>query len=166
MHEFRIREEEERARALVARVGIRAALLGGLLATIGGVAAVLVLRWIDPRPVVTVRDVERLISALAEIKRLHRKDPVGLFDHEYIDPDVTMSPEAAFYAKKTTVPLKESLGRIAGEFVMSYPPGIPILAPGERVTPDILEHIEFAKAKGCFMTGPQDMNIDNIQVVE
>ena len=110
-------------------------------------------------------DVERLISALAEIKRLHRKDPVGLFDHEYIDPDVAMSPEAAFYAKKTTVPLRESLGRIAGEFVMSYPPGIPILAPGERVTPDILEHIEFAKAKGCFMTGPQDMNIDNIQVV-
>ena len=55
MHEYRIRQEEERARALVARVGIRAALLGGLLATIGGVAAVLVLRWIDPRPVVTVR---------------------------------------------------------------------------------------------------------------
>ena len=111
-------------------------------------------------------DVERLISALAEIKRLHRKDPVGLFDHEYIDPDVAMSPEAAFYAKKTTVALRESLGRIAGEFVMSYPPGIPILAPGERVTPDILEHIEFAKAKGCFMTGPQDMSIDNLQVVE
>ncbi len=110
-------------------------------------------------------DVERLISALAEIKRLHRKDPVGLFDHEYIDPDVAMSPEAAFYAEKRTVPLRESLGRIAGEFVMSYPPGIPILAPGERVTPDILEHIEFAKAKGCFMTGPQDMNIDNLQVV-
>lgn len=55
MHEYRIRQEEERARALVVRVGIRAALLGGLLATIGGVAAVLVLRWIDPRPVVTVR---------------------------------------------------------------------------------------------------------------
>ena len=110
-------------------------------------------------------DVERLISALAEIKRLHKKDPVGLFDHEYIDPDVVMTPEAAFYARKTTVPLRESLGRIAGEFVMSYPPGIPILAPGERVTPDILEHIEFAKTKGCFMTGPQDMSIDNLQVV-
>ncbi|MBP5226078.1 MAG: arginine decarboxylase, partial [Kiritimatiellae bacterium] len=111
-------------------------------------------------------DVERLISAFAEIKRLHGKDPVGLFDHEYIDPDVAMSPEAAFYAEKETVPLKESLGRVAGEFVMSYPPGIPILAPGERVTPDILEHIEFAKAKGCFMTGPQDMSIGNIQVVK
>ena len=110
-------------------------------------------------------DVERLISALAEIKRLHRRDPGGMFDHEYIDPDIAMSPEAAFYARKVTVPLRESLGRVAGEFVMSYPPGIPILAPGERVTPDILEHIQFAKEKGCFMTGPQDMSIDNIQVV-
>ena len=110
-------------------------------------------------------DVERLISALAEIKRLHRKDPVGLFDHEYIDPDVTMTPEAAFVAGKESVPLEKSLGRIAGEFVMSYPPGIPILAPGERVTPDILEHIQYTKAKGCFMTGPLDMAIDNLQVV-
>ena len=110
-------------------------------------------------------DIERLISALAEIKRLHRRESAGLFDHEYIDPDVVMTPEAAFYARKTTVPLRDSLGRIAGEFVMSYPPGIPILAPGERVTPDILEHIEFAKTKGCFMTGPQDMSIDNLQVV-
>ena len=55
MHEFRIREEEERARALVARVGLRAALLGGLLATIGGAAAAMLLRWIDPRPAVIVR---------------------------------------------------------------------------------------------------------------
>ena len=111
-------------------------------------------------------DIERLISALAEIKRLHRKDPVGLFDHEYIDPDVVMTPEAAFVAPKQSVPLEQSLGRIAGEFVMSYPPGIPILAPGERVTPDILEHIQFTKAKGCFMTGPLDMKIENLQVVK
>lgn len=110
-------------------------------------------------------DIERLISALAEIKRLHCKDPVGLFDHEYVDPDVVMTPEAAFVAQKESVPLVKSLGRIAGEFVMSYPPGIPILAPGERVTPDVLEHIQFTKAKGCFMTGPLDMKIDNLQVV-
>ena len=44
-------------------------------------------------------------------------------------------------------------------------PSVKPFAPGERVTPDILEHIQFAKEKGCFMTGPQDMSIDNIQVV-
>ena len=111
-------------------------------------------------------DVERLISALAEIQRLHERSPVGLFDHEYIDPVIAMGPQDAFYAKKRRVPMKKSTGLIAGEFVMSYPPGIPIVAPGERITPDVLEHILFAKEKGCFMTGTEDMNLDYIQVVE
>ena len=111
-------------------------------------------------------DVERLISALAEIKRLHERSAAGLFDHEYIDPSIAMPPQEAFYAKKRRVPMRESTGLVAGEFVMSYPPGIPIVAPGERITPDVLEHILYAKEKGCFMTGTEDMNLDFIQVVE
>ena len=110
-------------------------------------------------------DVERLISALAEVKRLHERSPAGLFDHEYIDPDVAMTPQDAFYSKKIRVAMEKSVGFVAGEFVMSYPPGIPIVAPGERITPDILEHILFAKEKGCFMTGTEDMNLDFLQVV-
>ncbi len=110
-------------------------------------------------------DVERLISAFEEIKRQREKSPIGLFDHEYIDPVIDMAPQAAFYAKKRRVPIKESTGLVAGEFVMSYPPGIPIVAPGERITPDVLEHILFAKAKGCFMTGTEDMNLDFVNVV-
>ena len=42
---------------------------------------------------------------------------------------------------------------------MCYPPGIPILAPGERITKEILNYIEYAKAKGCSMTGPEEMCI-------
>ena len=110
-------------------------------------------------------DVERLISALEETKRLHEKSPIGLFDHEYIDPEIVMPPQRAFYAKKRRVPMRESTGLVAGEFVMSYPPGIPIVAPGERITPDVLEHILFAKEKGCFMTGTEDMNLDFINVL-
>ena len=112
-----------------------------------------------------VMDVERLISALAEVKRLHERSPAGLFDHEYIDPDVAMTPQDAFYSRKRRVAMADSVGLVAGEFVMSYPPGIPIVAPGERITPDILEHILFAKEKGCFMTGTEDMNLDFLQVV-
>ena len=112
-----------------------------------------------------VMDVERLISALAEVKRLHERSPAGLFDHEYIDPDVAMTPQDAFYSKKRRVAMEASVGLVAGEFVMSYPPGIPIVAPGERITRDILEHILFAKEKGCFMTGTEDMNLDFLQVV-
>ena len=111
-------------------------------------------------------DIERLISALEEIKRQREKSPIGLFDHEYIDPVIAMAPQEAFYAKKRRVPMRESTGLVAGEFVMSYPPGIPIVAPGERITPDVLEHILFAKEKGCFMTGTEDMDLNYINVVE
>ncbi len=110
-------------------------------------------------------DIERLISALEEIKRQREKSPIGLFDHEYIDPVIVLPPQEAFYAKKRRVPMRESTGLVAGEFVMSYPPGIPIVAPGERITPDVLEHILFAKEKGCFMTGTEDMNLDYLNVL-
>ena len=48
---------------------------------------------------------------------------------------------------------------------MCYPPGIPILAPGERITKEILQYIAYAKEKGCFMTGTEDMDISRINVV-
>lgn len=110
-------------------------------------------------------DIERLISALEEIKRQREKSPIGLFDHEYIDPVIAMPPQKAFYSKKRRIPMRDSIGQVAGEFVMSYPPGIPIVAPGERITPDVLEHILFAKEKGCFMTGTEDMNLEFINVL-
>ena len=77
-----------------------------------------------------------------------------------------MGPQEAFYSKKRSMPINQSKGKICGEFVMCYPPGIPILAPGERITEDILHYIAYAKEKGCFMTGTQDMKIENINIVE
>ncbi|MBO4793955.1 MAG: arginine decarboxylase, partial [Deltaproteobacteria bacterium] len=111
------------------------------------------------------QDLERLVSALAEIRRRYQKDPRGLLSQEYIDPEVVMSPQQAFYAGKKSVPLRESEGLVCSEFIMCYPPGIPILAPGERVTSEILDYIEYAKEKGCSMTGPEDPEIRNINVL-
>ena len=111
-------------------------------------------------------DIERLVSSLSEIKRLYGRSPVGLFDHEYINPTVDMPPQKAFYAKRRSLPIEQTAGRVCGEFVMCYPPGIPILAPGERITKDILDYIAYAKEKGCSLTGPQDMNVEYLEVVE
>ena len=93
------------------------------------------------------QDIERLVSALAEISRRFGKEKVNLMTQEYVDPQVAVSPQDAFYADKEKVELKDAPGRISGEFVMCYPPGIPILAPGERVTQEIREHIEYAREK-------------------
>ena len=110
-------------------------------------------------------EIERLISALSEIKRLHQKNRTGMFDHEYINPKVVMAPQEAFYSEKKMLPIEKSEDMVCGEFVMCYPPGIPILAPGELITSEIIHYIVYAKEKGCLMTGTQDMAVEQINVV-
>lgn len=111
------------------------------------------------------QEIERLVSALAEIKRRFQKDGESLLNQEYFPPEVLTSPQEAFYANKESVPIEKAEGRVCSEFVMCYPPGIPILAPGERVTKEILEYIDYAKEKGCSMTGPEDPNIERLNVL-
>ena len=87
------------------------------------------------------RDLERLVSALADIRRRYKRD------------------------KATLMRLDESVGRICAEFVMCYPPGIPILAPGERITRDILDYIRYAKEKNCMLLGTEDPEVNSLQVI-
>lgn len=111
------------------------------------------------------RDIERLISALSEIKRRFSRSGADMLNHEYISPIVAEAPRKAFYARKTAVPLNEAAGKVCTEFVMCYPPGIPILAPGELITNEIIEYIRYAKEKGCQMTGTEDINIEKLNVI-
>ena len=111
-------------------------------------------------------DIERLVSALSEVRRRFGKTKTNLFTQEYIEPDVCVSPQEAFYAEKESLPIDATEGRICSEFVMCYPPGIPILAPGERITKKILEYIAYAKAKGCSMTGTEDAAIERLNVLK
>ncbi len=111
------------------------------------------------------RDIERLISAMSEIKRRFGKSGTGMLTQEYINPVVAEPPRKAFYAKKRSLTLDEAAGNVCTEFVMCYPPGIPILAPGELITPEIIEYIKYAKEKGCQMTGTEDINIERLNVL-
>lgn len=111
------------------------------------------------------RDIERLVSALAEVRRRYKRDKSGLLSQEYIDPEVAVTPQAAFYAPKISLPIMQTAGKICSEFVMCYPPGIPILAPGERITAEILDYINYAKQKGCSLTGPEDPDITRLNVL-
>ncbi len=111
-------------------------------------------------------DIERLISALQEIKRRYNKPRSTIMQYKYVMPEVKVSPQDAFYANKESMPLKMAIGRISGEFVMCYPPGIPILAPGEYITDEIVEHIEYCKQKGCNLTGSEDLEVNYINVLK
>ncbi len=112
------------------------------------------------------KNIERLISALAEIRRIYKKDNKDMLESEYISPVVVMSPQTAFYADKRSLPLNECAGEVCTEFVMCYPPGIPILAPGERITPEVIAYIRYAKEKGCVITGPESMDVSRLNVLK
>ena len=112
------------------------------------------------------KDIERLISALSEIRRRFKRDKAGMLETEYISPNVIETPQTAFYADKEQIPIEKSSGCVCAEFVMCYPPGIPILAPGELITPQIIEYIAYAKEKGCTLLGTEDIDTNLINIIK
>ena len=90
------------------------------------------------------------MTALADIKRRYKKDKTGMLSQEYISPKVVMTPQDSFYAEKESLPLEETVGRVCSEFVMCYPPGIPVLAPGEEITDEIIKLYRVCEREGLF----------------
>ena len=113
-----------------------------------------------------IQDIERLVGALADIKRLYSRDGKDLIAGEYIQPELVLSPQEAFYSERRSLTLDESVGQVCGEFVMCYPPGIPILAPGERITQGLVDYIQFAKERGCSLQGTEDPEVNHINVIK
>ena len=113
-----------------------------------------------------IQDIERLVGALAEISRLYSKEEKRFeVDRQMLLPRVLASPQEAFYAVKIKVPIREAAGHISGEFVMAYPPGIPILAPGEEITDEIIDYIQYSVEKGCSMQGMEDSTLQTLNVL-
>lgn len=80
-------------------------------------------------------------------------------------PQLSLSPRDAFYADTEVIPFRESAGRIIAEFIMVYPPGIPILLPGEVITQENIDYITEHLEVGLPVQGPEDITIENIKVI-
>ena len=111
------------------------------------------------------KNIERLIGALYEIRRRYKRPKNELPRYEYLAPQVVMTPQEAFYAEKRSLPLDDAAGHISGESLMTYPPGIPLLAPGEKITQEIVDFINSSREKGCVLTGTRDITAQTIQVM-
>ncbi|MCX7884259.1 MAG: aminotransferase class I/II-fold pyridoxal phosphate-dependent enzyme [Caloramator sp.] len=111
---------------------------------------------------------DKLINALWDIsKRFYGKRPVkgDVLDIPAI-PERALTPRQAYYAKKKSVSLEESAGLVSCEFLMSYPPGIPVLCPGEIITKEIIDYVKELKDTGLYVQGTEDPEVNNIKVVE
>jgi len=80
-------------------------------------------------------------------------------------PTLALSPRDAFYAETESVPLAEADGRIIAEFIMVYPPGIPILLPGEVISQENIDYISEHVEIGLPVQGPEDKSIRNVKVI-
>lgn len=112
-----------------------------------------------------IQDIERLVGALEDIRHVYEKDSSGLYCGEFIQPEEVLTPQKAFYAEKKKLPIRETKGAVCAELVMCYPPGIPILTPGERITEEIIEYILFAKEKRCSVQGTMDPEVEYLNVI-
>lgn len=108
-----------------------------------------------------------LVSALRDLsQKIGENRELHKFNVPNIDPVIKIAPREAFFAEKETVLLEEAVGRISAESVMVYPPGIPILSPGELVTTEIVKYIEFLKTQKSQLTDMSDKTVKTIQVIQ
>jgi len=80
-------------------------------------------------------------------------------------PHLSLIPRDAFYGDTEVIPFKESAGRIIAEFIYVYPPGIPILLPGEVISQDNIDYIVDHVEVGLPVKGPEDRYIQNVRVI-
>ena len=82
-----------------------------------------------------------------------------------VDPVTVLPPREAFFAATTTVPTAQAIGRVSAELVAPYPPGVPVLAPGEEVTEGALDALQQARAAGVRIAYAADPTLETLRVV-
>jgi arginine decarboxylase len=95
---------------------------------------------------------------------LERRMKTGTYKLPSIPP-IRLVPRDAFLASTEFIPFKTSAGRICAEVITPYPPGIPVLSPGEEITPEIIDYLTLEKKAGVKMQGPYDDDLKFIRVV-
>ena len=83
-----------------------------------------------------------------------------------IIPEKVLNPRDAFYSNKKTVKLEESIGKISGEYIIPYPPGISLISPGEIITQEIITYIQQGVKSGMIVSGIKDVNLKYIDVID
>lgn len=116
----------------------------------------------------TEETVGRLIAALQALAKEHRRPRVQTNEWDTTlppTPTVGAEPRAAFFAPKERIPFERAAGRIAAEQVLFYPPGIPLLVPGDVVTEEALSYIRSMQQIGRKVVGPEDGTLQTLQVL-
>ncbi|MDD2553123.1 MAG: decarboxylase [Desulfotomaculaceae bacterium] len=113
----------------------------------------------------TPEDCDRLVGALQDIAA---RDKLSVLPPQPAAPSLykrIMKPRDAWFARSRKVPLAGARGEISAEVVAVYPPGIPVLNPGEEITGEIYEYLLLVSRLGLACQGPSDPTLKTIKIV-
>lgn len=118
----------------------------------------------------TEASIQRLVEAFTTLSREHSRGADGRADRRSSGAavavaELAMSPREAFFSSSRAIPLDEASGEISTELVIPYPPGIPVLAPGEVITTEKVAYLAEGIAHGMYISGPSDPRLRTIRVV-
>ncbi|MFB2893924.1 aminotransferase class I/II-fold pyridoxal phosphate-dependent enzyme [Aerosakkonemataceae cyanobacterium BLCC-F50] len=119
-------------------------------------------------------DIEKLVQSFQKLAQEHQgekslanlPESMDNFPVYFQKETPTISPRKAFFAATETLPIKRAISRICAEIICPYPPGIPVLMPGEVITPDALEYLLNMQAIGSEITGCVDATLKTLKVVK
>ncbi|MBD2208861.1 aminotransferase class I/II-fold pyridoxal phosphate-dependent enzyme [Nostoc linckia FACHB-104] len=119
----------------------------------------------------TQADIEKLVESFTTLSQMHPSQPekktLILWDDLFkLGNSVQISPREAFFAPTETLPLQQTCDRICAEIICPYPPGIPVLMPGEFITQSAIEYLQQIQATGGFITGCEDSSLSNLKVIK
>lgn len=112
--------------------------------------------------------VDCLLNALAELARVRRKETPETRSADVKLPEIpllALTPRDAFFGDSERIPFGQSEGRIIAESIYVYPPGIPILLPGEVIAEQHIRYIQEHLEVGLPVKGPEDVSLQNVKVV-
>ncbi|KAK9699572.1 hypothetical protein RND81_08G182300 [Saponaria officinalis] len=123
----------------------------------------------------TCRDhVNRLVSGFKHLsssflrhqQHRHETARAGAGVEPFVDINMKLTPREAFFARKRKVEMKNALGKICGELICPYPPGIPVMIPGEIVTEKAMEMLLQAKVDGARVSGAFDPLLSSMLICD
>jgi lysine decarboxylase len=125
--------------------------------------------------IVTIGDneatVDRLLAAMGDLASKVRADgrpplPDTTFTEQlFVGAEYPLRPRDAFFGPTRLVQLSAAAGEIAAEPVSPYPPGVPAVVPGQRITPAIVDFLKSGMAAGMYVEGAADPSLEQIRVV-
>ena len=123
-------------------------------------------------PMITLADtperIETLVTRIIALVEKYRGEPrpIKIAAAFAIEPEVVITPREAFFAPYEVVSAEDAVGRVSAELICPYPPGVPVLSPGERITQSAMNALLDARDSGTRIAFVDDRTLATFKVLK